>query len=1008
MSLVEYSLKNRTLLVVLSVLAVFGGIKSYNALGRLEDPEFTIKTAVIYTQYPGASPAEVEEEVTDPLETAVQQLKQLDKVRSISKEGLSIIYVDIKDKYNKDSLPQVWDELRRKVQSAQGDFPPGVETPIVNDDFGDVYGIFFALYGKGFSYRELKDHADLLRRELLLCDNVGKIAFSGEQTEVIYVEMSRAKIAKFGVSPSAIIAVLNQQNLVCDAGKVGIGDLHVPVRTTGLFQSVEDIGNLLIPVKDKQVYLRDLADIRRGYYDPPRTRMLFNGEEAIGLGISPVPGGNVVKMGQAVEKRLAELDEVTPVGLKRGIISYQSKTVSEAVDGFVINLVEAVIIVILLLVVFMGKREGVLIGVVLLLTILTSFIFMEYFSITLQRISLGALIIALGMLVDNAIVVADGIMVKEQRGMNHEEAGIEAVNETKWPLLGATVIAILAFAAISLSPDATGEFLGSLFTVIAISLLLSWVLAVTVTPLMCVLFLNESPETARDPHDRYFYRLYEKLLDFCLTRRWLFIVIIVMMLAVSLYSFRFISRNFFPSSPRTQFMVDAWFPEGTHIDRTTERIREIDSYVRSLPHVDETATFVGAGGMRFILTYSPEMPYPSYAQILVNVDSFENISATAALVKEYLRKEWPQANTKVSRFRLGPSAEAVEARLRGSDKKILRVLADQVKEIMQQESDAQFIRDDWREPVKTVYLELNQPNARRAGVTRPQVNNAIAMTYSGKALGIYREGDALLPIISRAVPEERKSVDDFNSILIWSDFAGKTVPLSQLVKERTIGWEDPVIQRRNRMRTITVSCDFRRGTALDLFQKLSPKIEKRLELPPGYELDWGGEYEKSRDANRKLMAKVPLAFAAMFVISVALFNSLRHPIIIFLGLPLSFIGVTAGLLVSGQPFGFMALLGVLSLSGMLIKNEIVLLEQINLETASGKDKYKAIIDAAISRVRPVCMAAFTTVLGMAPLITDAFFVAMAVTIMAGLTFATVLTLVVTPVLYATFFRIHKG
>ena len=1008
MKLVRYALENRAVIFVLIVFVFIGGYLSYERLGRLEDPDFTIKETVIYTLYPGATAEEVELEITEPLETAIQQLKQLEEVRSISRSGVSIIYAEVQDKYDKATLPQVWDELRRKISDAASGLPPGSYAPIINDDFGDVYGIFFAITGDGYSQHALQEIAEDLRKELLLCEDVGRIDFWGMQEEVVYVEIDRVKSSQLGIRPAAIFHTISQQNTVTDAGKVKVGPQDVRLRVSGDYGDVRDIGEQLIRAGSSgtMIRIKDVATIEKGYLDPPQQLLRRDGLPAVGLGISTVSGGNVVTMGNAVKEKLADLEGRLPVGVTLNAIAYQADTVNKAVNGFVLNLFEAVLIVVVLLVIFMGVREGIIIGGVLLLTILATFICMLIFEVNLQRISLGALIIALGMLVDNAIVVAEGIVIKHQLGISKKEAAIQTVAETQWPLLGATVIAILAFAAISLSKDVTGEFLGSLFQVIGLSLMLSWILAVTVVPYLCVTFLPEHSKNEGALYDNVFFRGYRAFLGTCINFRWLTISAVIGMLALAIYGFGFVDHNFFPNSPRPQFTIDMTLPEGTHIEETAAQLGELESYVATLEGVTDVTTFVGGGALRFILTYSPEMPTSSYGQLLVSVSDYRLNAKLIPRVAEYINTHFPDAVSKVEAFKLGPSSEAVEARFIGSDIEVLRDLADQAKVIMWQHENTNTVQSDWAEKVKVASVNMAATRSREIGVTRPEIATALAANFSGTVAGLYREGEDLLPIIVRQPLAQRSGIDNLNEVMVWSDVGGQAVPIDQVVNDSITQWEDPVIQRRNRMRTITVSCQQVEGTADALFRELRSGIEA-IELPQGYVLEWGGEYESSGDANRKLMSKVPLAFAVMFFISVMLFNTLRHPVIIFLGLPLALIGVVAGLLIFEQPFGFMALLGFLSLSGMLMKNEIVLLDQINIELAAGKHPYQAVIDSAVSRVRPVSMAAFTTVLGMVPLLWDAFFAAMAVTIMGGLTFATVLTLVVVPVLYCTFFRISE-
>ncbi|QHI68315.1 efflux RND transporter permease subunit [Tichowtungia aerotolerans] len=1008
MNLARLAVQNKAIMQVLLVLVLLGGILAYGRLGRLEDPEFTIKEAVIYTQYPGATAEQVELEVTEPIETAVQQLKQLKEVRSISRAGLSIVFAEIKEVYDKETLPQVWDELRRKVGHAGEGLPPGCCPPMVNDDFGDVYGVYFALTGDGYSQHDLREIALDLRRELLLCRDVGRIDFWGLQPEVVYIEIDRVRLAQLGLDPTVLFNAIRQQNAMTDAGKVAVGSEDVRLRVSGDYTDVDELAEQLVQggPDGRMIRLKDIARIERGYLDPPVELLQWNGQDAVGIGISTVSGGDVIAMGNSIARRLEQLKGRVPLGVEVHSIAHQSETVEKATRGFVLNLVAAVAIVMLLLVLFMGLREGFIISVVLLLTILATFLCMDAMGITLQRISLGALIIALGMLVDNAIVVAEGIVIKSRCGQSRAQAAEETVRETQWPLLGATGIAILAFAAITLSKDMTGEWLKSLFQVICISLGLSWVFAITVTPYLCVAILPERLGCEHEPRGNRFARGYRRFVGLCIDHRRISLAAVGALLMVAMWGFGFVRQDFMPDMNRPQITVDIWMPEGTHISQTADEAAAVSDYIRTLDGVEDVASFVGRGPLRFLLTYEPQMPSSAYGQLLVTLDDYQKIPALRSLLTAYLNEHHPRAVTSVDAFKLGPGGGAVVARLSGPDGEVLRELAGKVKAVMGSHENARSIRTDWGEPVKVQTVCLSDARAREAGLGRTAIARSLAMNFSGANVGVYRQDDDLLPIVLRPPCEQRHGIGNIGDIQVWSGARQDWIPIEQVTDGRHVEWETPVVHRLNRMRVLRVFCKQIHGTTDSLLRQLRPSIEA-IDLPEGYTLEWGGEHEEQVEANSKLMSNVPIAFAAMFLISVLLFNTLRHPLIIFLGLPLAVIGVAAGMLLADKPFGFMAMLGFLSLSGMLIKNEIVLLDQINIELAAGKKPYRAVLDSAAGRVRPVCMAAFTTVLGMTPLLWDAFFAPMAVTIMGGLAFATVLTLVVVPVLYSTFFKVYR-
>ena len=1009
MDIAQAAIQKKTMTLVLTAAVAVGGVVSFLGLGQLEDPEFTIFTAIVQTPYPGATPEEVELEVTDRLETAIQTMGQVEHVTSISRAGLSLVIVDLWSHTDQDKIPQAWDELRRKVGGAQSALPPGAGPSVVNDDWGDVYGALFAITGDGYSLAEIEDYAKLLRRELLLVEGVGSVELWGVQTEAVYVEMSRAKLAQLGLSLPQVFSTLSDQGAVVPDGRLHVEEQHLRVATTGAFDSLDEMGDVLIRghSSESMIRLSDVAAIRRGYLEPPRDLLLLDGEPAVGIGIATVEGGNVVDTGRAVTRRLEELEIERPLGMVLHTIYFQAEVVTRAVRGFLVNLLQALAIVIALLMVFMGLRSGLLIGLILLLDILGTFIYMSVADISLQRISLGALIIALGMLVDNAIVVTEGLLVRLQRGMDRLAAASQSVSETMWPLLGATVVAVLAFAAISVSDDASGEYLASLFQVVAASLLFSWVLAVTVTPLLGVMFLSPSPATeVSDPYDRPFFRAYRRFLAAAVHRRWRTLGALATLLAVAVFGFGFVEQSFFPYSGQPQYYIDFWRPEGTHIRDTARDVRTLTGWLREQPGVESVAAFVGRGGTRFMLTYQPEMPDTSYAQLLVTVDDARRIDGLLEKSAAHLAERFPDAEPQTHRFVFGTGGGAkIEARIRGEDPIVLRRLAEQVKAIMRADPDTKDVRDDWRQQVPVIRPEFAEAEGRRAGVSRSDLAVSLQAATSGSIAGLYREGDTLLPIVFRPPAEERSAVEQLANVQVWSSMTGRAVPVNQVVTEMRTTWENPIIHRYDRRRTITVKCDPRRGAASRVFAGLRPAIEA-LELPPGYQLEWGGEFESSTEANQMLMASVPLFFSLMVLIVVALFNKIRQPLIVFLTVPLAIIGVTAGLLLTGQPFGFVALLGFLSLSGMLIKNSVVLLDQIDLNLEQGAQPLAAVLDAGVSRLRPVAMAAFTTVLGMTPLVLDIFWRGMAVTIMAGLTFATVLTLVVVPVLYATFYRVR--
>ncbi len=1042
MNLGEWSINKSVITWALTLVFVVGGWVTFFGLPRLEDPEFTIKQAIVMTPYPGASAEEVEKEVSDVIERSAQELGQLFYVESTSSRGMSMVKVYIKDQYDKKKLPQVWDELRRKVNDYQSRLPPGAGPSVVNDSFGDVYGIYVVLTGDGYSMAELKEFAKFLRREILQVQDVQRVELWGDDPEAVYVEMSRAKMAALGVSQQQIYDALRAKNLPADAGRLTVHPEWIPINPTGEFKSEKEFGDLLIVSKidDHSIYLRDVATIHRGYVEPPPKIMRFNGKRGIALGISTVAGGNVVTMGEGIQDLLKRLRGQTPRGMTLNIVSMQSASVIEAINGFMINLVEAVAIVIVVLLFFMGLRSGLIVGFALFVTISGTFLFMGAQGVVLERISLGALIIALGMLVDNAIVVVDGMKVKMESGIDGLVAARDVVGQQAVPLLGATAVAILAFAAIGTSQDSTGEYCRSLFTVILISLSFSWVVAMTTTPLITKLFMKQKKagDEDKDPYGGALFRGYKAFLEAAIQWRWATVALVLVIFLGSVWGFGFVKKMFFPDSTRPQFYVELYMPEGTHIEDTQKAVERVEEYLSGLDGITNVASAVGGGDLRFLLTYSPLAASPGNAVIFADVEDFHRLNELVVTVQENLPDLVPEAVASAKKFRLGPGEGGkIQLRISGTDRDELRRLAILSKGIMA-EAGAVSIRDEWKQKVKVIRPEVDDARAHQLGIERPQVAQAIRAAFEGVQTGVYRERDELLPIIARAPAPERMDIESLNDVQIWSPVARKMVPLRQVVTGFTTVFEDANIWRRNRRTTIKIHCDPPPGIlASDLFAVIKPKIEQALgvdlagyygkpfpedaaydaatvpvkfndQIPlenAGYTMAWGGEAEDSAKGQSYVMSSIPKFFVIMVLAVVFLFNSVRQPLIIWITVPLALIGVTVGLLMFHQPFGFMAMLGFLSLSGMLIKNAIVLIDQINIEIREGKDPYFAVVDSGVSRLRPVSMAAATTILGMLPLFKDAFFVSMAVTIAMGLAFATVLTLVFVPTLYAVFYKI---
>lgn len=1048
--IIRYFINHRVVVYFLISVMFFGGIASFFSLGQLEDPVFTIKTATIITKYPGASPKEVEQEVTDKLEQALQEMPQLKKLYSLSTAGESYIKVDIKDQYWSDKLPQIWDELRKKVRDVTPKLPPGVKTPIVGDDFGFVYGFFLALTGDGFSERELEQYADSIKKELSLVEGVTRIALWGVQPQVIYVDLSEQKLKELGVSGDTIIQQLQEQNIVVNAGSTDVNTERLRIAPTGEFTTPAEIGELKITPSSADLIdqflaptatfqgpsddslsqmeqridnisqnssnilrLSDIATIRRGYLEPPVMMMRYNGAPAIGIAIAGADDENIVTVGERIDRQIAILTNILPVGIELNKIAWQSDVVDESVQSFLINLIEAVVIVLVVLIVPSGFKMGFIIGFDLVITILATFIFMAVQDIPLQRMSLGALIIALGMMVDNAIVVSDSIAVKLRQGMDRVEAAVEAASSSAYPLFAATVVAVMAFYPIAASTAGAGEYTQTLFTVVGVSLLLSWFIAMVVTPVQCIDMLPDpDPDKEGGEFDSAFFRFFRSLLKKLIKVRFLTFGCLAALLVVSVYFFGFVEQMFFPDSSRPQLMIDYWTPRGTRIEDVAAAAERIQKKVQQDPNVLSVSTFVGGGPPRFYLPVDPEKPQSNYAQLIINFPDYTMIQSFIDTYKPWATEQFPSAMVRFRRYGVGPSNTwPFEARISGPASATLEELRLLGKEVLEIGRESPY-GTDWRTDMLNRTLKVvpvyDQKRARLASITRRDLANAIRRGYDGVDIGLYREKDKLLPIVARNREGERVDFLDRLALMqVQPQGSINTVPAAQAVSDFKMEWEDPIIVRYNRRRSITVQGAPVAGETFPTLRKDVIKEVDALSLPPGYKLTWHGEQESTVEAQESLIpGLIPAVVIILFMI-VTVFNAMRPLFIILITIPFAAIGITWGLLLLQTPFGFLALLGAMSLAGMMNKNIVVLLDACNENLASGMSRYEAIIEASVTRVRPVILAAGTTVLGVIPLIQDVFWTAMAVTIMAGLAFGSILTLVLVPVLYSIFYRVRE-
>jgi multidrug efflux pump subunit AcrB len=1028
MSLQRTAIDNATVTWFTAFLILVGGIAAFFSLGQLEDPEFSIKTAIVSTTYPGATPEEVELEVTDALELELQTIEEVDSLESFSRVGHSRIKVNIKASYPSDALPQIWDKVRARVERARSSLPTGAGEPVVIDDFGDVFGLLLALTGDGYSPSEMESFADDVKREISLVDGVARVDLWGVQARRIYLDVKQSRLEELGISDATIAATLENQNAVVDGGRMFVGTRTMRVRPTGEFRRAEDIGNLVLRPSltdavqssgdtpqgrtDEILRLRDVGDVREGYEDPPSQLMRFNGQPAIGLAIAPRSGENVVEVGKRIDRRLAELSADLPVGIGLQKVHWQSDVIDQSVQSFMISLLQAVAIVLVVLTLPMGWRMGFVIGTALILTVVATFMLMAIVGVDLQRMSLGALVIALGMMVDNAIVVADGYAVRVGQGMKPRDAAMEASTKPAMPLLGATVIAVLAFYPIFSSEESAGEYCATLFSVVAISLMVSWVISVTVTPLQCMGMIKPSKNAGGDQYGGALYQSFRKILGAAIRVRFLTLAGAVALLVAALGTSGGVTKLFFPDSAMTKFMVDYWMPEGTRIERVAADMAEIEARLMQDERVSEVAAFIGAGPPRFYLPVEPESSNPAYGQLIVNVRDQREINALLADLRPWVDEHFPDALVPLRKYTVGPGDTwKLELRVSGpgnADPATLREIGDEVLAIVAKSPYAGLMQTDWRQQMLEVSPDFNHSRASWAGITREDVARTTRRTYDGLPVGVFRDDDDLVPIVMRNVEAERGRPGNIDVLGVRAAIGTASVPIAQVVDGVALRPRNAVIARYDRRRTLTVQATPAFGTTFPtLYADVIDEIEA-LELPPGYTFEWGGEQENSTKNQASLLPGMVPAGVIMLFVMVALFNAIRPPLVILLTIPFALIGVIFGLYWTGVPLGFVALLAAMSLAGMMIKNALVLLDEINAGLERGLDHYDATIEAAVSRLRPVFFAAATTVLGVIPLLQDVFWVGLAVTIMAGLSFGTFLTMILVPTLYAMLYRLKPS
>lgn len=1001
---VKYFLQNKAVTWLLLTLILAGGLFSYAHMGKLEDAPFTIKQALVLTPYPGASPSEVQTQVTDVLEEAIQSLGELYYLKTENRAGFSKITVYVKKEIRADEMQQLWDKLRRKVNDAQGKLPAGAGPSVVNDDFGDVLGVFYGITGDGSTYREMEDQAKLLKNELLKVKDVARVEIYGVQIPTIDIVVTPSVMVRGGITTADIARAFAAQNKVVDAGGIETEENRIRIESTGNFYSLDDIRQMTITSRTGEHFrLADIARIEEAYKTPVGNIMRIDGQSALGIAIATVSTGNVVDMAEAVAKQIEEFSHSMPEGFTARSIYDQGYESAVANRGFIWNLIISVITVVAILLFFIGVKNGILVGSGLIFSIFATLIVMYINGIALQRMSLAAIIIAMGMLVDNAIVVSDSVLINIQRGMRKRIAIMRACSSTAMPLLAATVIAILTFLPIYYSPHITGELLSSLVIVIGVSLMFSWVFALTQTPFFIQEFVRR-PRPGELESTLFSGKLYDRFrgsLRFVIRHKFATISVLVVLLAFSAWSFKYIPKVFMPALDKQYFTLDMWLPEGTRIEKTDRMAAEITDYINGLGEVEMISTYIGRTPPRYYLSNVAFGPQSNYAQLLVKCHTPKEARALHTQLQDSIRLKFPEPLIKVNKFELSPLTEAViEARFLGPDPVVLDSLTSVAIEIMRHNSKVTDVRNEWVNMSMMIRPDYDPVRAGAMGITKASMMESVKSISDGLPVGIYRDNEKQVPVLLKSDVGEITDLGDFP---VWN--GEQSAPLSQLTREIETTWEYPQLRTYNRQLSMAAMCGVQPdATMSEVHTEIRAEIEA-MELPAGYSFFWDSQFKDQNEAMQALVKYFPLAFLLLVVILVALFGNFREPIIILCILPLSLIGMAVGMLLTGFEFGFFPIAGWLGLLGMIIKNVIVLIDEINVMHRSGESLQIAIVEATVSRTRPVLMAATTTIAGMVPLLFDVAFGGMAATIIFGLTFATLLTLFVTPALYAVFYHV---
>ena len=1007
MNIPKYSLENQKIIYFFLAVMLIGGIYSFFKLPKKEDSPFVIKQAVLVTQYPGATPQEVEKLVTEPIEREIQAMSDVFQIKSESYFGMSKISIELQPTLSPDYMPVKWDELRRKVANIQPRLPSGASSISVSDDFGDVFGIYYALTAdEGYTYDDLRNWAQKIKTELSPVPGVQKVYLFGEQTQVVNVKISIPKLANLGIDPNAIQQVMQTQNLLVNTGDINTGNYQLRLRAEGTYKDIQDIRDQLIVTKSGgEVRLGDIATVERGYMDPPSNLMRVDGKRAIGIGVATGSKDDVVAVGNAVADHLAEMEQLFPVGMDLKTIYPENKIADEANNGFILNLIESLLIVIVIIFIVMGSRAGMLVGSSLLFSVGGTLLIMLIWGVGLNRTSLAAFIIAMGMLVDNAIVVTDNAQVGIKRGLSRYQALIDGATKPQWALLGATFIAVCSFLPMYLAPASVAEIVKPLFIVLAVSLGLSWVLALTQTTTFGNFILKEAkPGENKDPYDTKLYHKFESVLGRLIKRRYVTISTVVATLFLSLFVMSIMPQSFFPIMSKPYFRADLIFPEGYSIYDVETNVKKIEEeYLSKNENIKSYSFTLGGSPVRYYLASSSIGPKPNFANVLIETQDPEDAQAEEGKFYDYMVANYPNILTRSALFALSPVPDAaIEIGFIGDNVDTLVALTQRAQEIARNYDQVMEVRNSWGNKVPVWKPLYSQEKGLRLGITRQQVAYSLRSATNGVPLGEYREGDVFMPILLKDADNDIKTLPVYSA-------KGRSVKVEQVIDDFSLDYEFNVVRRFNREPCMLMQCEPKRGAnTMAAFSHLWKEIQEKIQVPEGYKMTYFGEQSEQDKGNKAIAANIPLMFGLIYVTLLFLFPKYyRKPVLIMAMLPLIFIGVVLGLLVFGKSLDFFAMLGLLGLIGMNIKNAIVLVDEIGLQLNAGLSPVNAVIEATKTRIVPVTMASGTTILGMLPLLGDAMFAGMAATIMGGLFVSTILTIFVLPVTYCVFFKIKS-